>query len=429
MTFSRDQLIKMRGSSPYLALPLIPTIERDGEKFPYMVIRVEVTNDLEFKPTDERLLCRNEGEARENAKRLCEERNRAEAEKPTPCDVLEVAELIRGQEATVRVLPISQLPKFAGKAEAVENKEPDHDFLDIGHVHWEQPGVGVEAGLGTILEHDHFIEAYRLCKYHEPYPMHGALWPFGVECVEMKEDGTVKEVRFGKRWVRNTEEEARAVFEKLKAGIPRERDALLNGPKKSKEEKREDGQLEQIQKLIAAARDRQTRAAHERHRQKILDVRRAREQAQAEASQRTEQQEKERTAAQEKLFEELFPNLHAVKARLKDCRLEDVPDWKDQMRRALKIDCRRLKISSPFNQFIVTDDLVQQLNAARKAKSPARAEDIEVVLNWAAKRYAEMPQAKIARLVSSHSVNPASFGKRLTRKFGLKSNLKGRPQN
>jgi hypothetical protein len=430
LSFKRDDFMKMRGGTFYMALPLVPPIEKDGEKFPFVVLPVEVTEDLQIKQNGRDIICRNEAEARETAKLLIEEAQQELAEKPTPCDVLEMAEIIRGDEILVDVIPLTALPKADSQLLSVENPPPDKDFLDIGHAHWKQSDGSVSAGLTTIREHTPFIEAYRLCRYHQPYPAGEKLWAFGVERIRMKEDETVTEVCYGKRWLFDTEVEARDHFNKYKAGIADERNLLLNRPRKTAQEQQEDWRLEQIQKLIDAAHDPQTRAAHQRHKQEIFDARRERERQRDEARRLAEESEASLARSRESLFANLFPDFHAAKANRKNYPNENLSRWKEEMRRALAVDCRRLKIPSPFNHhFTANDEFVRRLTAAQKAKSPARAEDIEAVLNWAAKRYDEMKPKDVAEKISDVAdckLNPANFKRHRTRKLRLFAKHKGR---
>lgn len=422
--------MKMRGGTLYMVLPLVPPIEKDGEKFPFVVLPVEVTEDLQIKQNGQDIICRNEAEARETAKLLVEKTRQQLAEKPTPCDVLEMVEIIRGNEILVNIIPLTTLPKAASQSLPVENLPPDKDFLDIGHAHWKQPDGSVNAGLTTIREHTPFIEAYRLCRYHQPYSADEKLWPYGVERIRMKEDKTVTEVCYGKRWLFDTEAEARDRFNKCKAGIPDERNLLLNRPRKTAQEQQEDWRLEQIQHLIDAAHDPQSKAAHQRHKQEILDARRERERQRAEARRLTEESEAALAHSREILFADLFPDFHAAKASRTNYPSDDLSKWKEEMRRALAVDCRRLKIPSPFNHHFTTDDeFVKRLTAAQKAKTPARAEDIEAVLNWAAKGYAEMKPENVAEKISHVAdckLNPVNFKRRRTRKFRLFAKHKGR---
>lgn len=413
-----------------MALPLVPPIEKDGETFPFVVLPVEVTEDLQVRQNGQDIICRNEAEARETAKLLAEKARQQLAEKPTACDVLEIAEIIRGEEISVNIIPLSILLKAASQPRSIENPPPDKDFLDIGHAHWKQPDGNVNAGLTTIHEHTPFIEAYRLCRYHQQFVADEKPWPYGVERIRMKEDKDVMEVCDGKRWLFDRETEARAHFSKCKAGIPEERNRLLNRPRKTAHEQQEDWQLEQIQKLIDTAHDSESKAAHQRRKHEILAARSERERECAEARRVAEQSEAALARSREILFAELFPDFHAVKARLRNCPSDDLSKWKEEMRRALKVDCRRLKIPSPFNHhFTIDDEFVKRLTAAQRAKSPARAEDIEAVLNWAAKGYEEMKPEAVAEKISDVAgceLDPANFKRRRSRKFRLFAKHKGR---
>jgi hypothetical protein len=430
MNIGREDLVKIReGKVRQIVGEVIPPIQKDGNTFTFVVLPVKVDQNLKLQQMGRGIvLCQNEAQARETAKNLNDEILRQQPEPAAPCDVLESVEIIRGHEIVVDIIPLPSLPQAAGQSGSVEEIPPDREFLDIGHAHWKQPDGTVNAGLTTIREHTSFVESYRLCKYHQPYPSDGKLWPYGVERIRNAENGTEIEVEYGNRWLFATEIEAHQNFEERKTGIHKEREKLLNRPQKTQQELLEDRQLEQIQAYIDRAGDQQTKAAHQRQKQVILDARRDRENELGQARCVRERSEAETAHAREILFAELFPDLHKVKAQRERSPPADLHQWKEKMRRALKIDCRRLKIPSPFNEFIVTDELVHRLNAARKAKSPARAEDIEVVLNWVAKGYANMKQSEVAKRVSPQPVDPKNFGKRLTRKFRLRSKLKGRPE-
>ena len=430
LSFNRDDLIKMRGGTFYMVLPLVPIIEKDGKKFPFVVLPVGVAEDLQLKQNGQDIICRDEAEAHETAKLLVEKARQQLAEKPTLCNVLEIVEIIRGDEILVNIIPLTGLPKASGQSPAVENLPPDKDFLDIGHAHWKQPDGSVNAGLTTIREHTPFIEAYRLCRYHQPYLADEKLWPYGVERIRMKEDRTVTEVCCGERWLFDTEAEARDCFSKCKSGISDERNLLLNRPQKTAQEQQEDWRLEQIQKFIDAAHDPQSKSAHQRHKQEILDARSERERERAETRRLAEQSEGALAHSRAILFAKLFPDFHAAKARRKNYPSADLSRWKEEMRRALAVDCRRLKIPSPFNHHFTTDDeFVKRLTAAQKAKSPARAEDIEAVLNWVAKGYAEMKPEDVAEKISDVAgckLNPVNFKRHRTRKLRLFAKHKGR---
>jgi hypothetical protein len=428
LTFKRDELVKMRGEDHCLVMPLPSPIKKDGEIWSFVVVPVAVTDDLQMKQNGQDILCRNEAEAHQIAKSLVEKIQRQLAEQPTPCDVLEIVEIIHGDEILVDIIPLTTLPEASGQSGAVEDASPDPDFLDIGHSHWAQPDGSFNAGLTTIREHSHFIEAYRLCRYHQPYPANNNLWCYGVERIRMKLDGTVSAVCYGKRWLYNTEIEAREMFTKCKAGIPQECDTLLNRPQKSAQARLEDHQLTEIQGLIDRAHDPVAKGAHLRRKQEILQARREGERAIVQNG--PDVSEAENMRSREILFSELFPDFHALKARIKHCTPGDFPKWKEEMRRALAIDCRRLKIPSPFkHHFTIDDEFVRRLTAARSAKSPARAEDIEAVLNWASKGYDQMRSQAVAEAISvatGSKLNPVNFKRRRARKLRLFSKKTGR---
>ena len=97
----------------------------------------------------------------------------------------------------------------------------------------------------------------------------------------------------------------------------------------------------------------------------------------------------------------------------------------------MRVDCARLGIVSPFNNFALDGALAKRVARAMQARSPAKPEQIEAVLNWIARDYQTMREkdwtAEISKRINA-PVKSAGLGETISKKFGLKSKLKGRPE-
>ena len=120
-----------------------------------------------------------------------------------------------------------------------------------------------------------------------------------------------------------------------------------------------------------------------------------------------------------------------VKGRGNAVTEAQMPAHVEELKRAMRIDCARLGLTSPFHQLVMDDELTVKVANALKAKSPVKADQIEAVLSWFSRGYEKMTEKEWAAEVARQTnipVSPAGLGKTISKKFGLKSKLKGRPE-
>ncbi len=228
-----------------------------------------------------------------------------------------------------------------------------------------------------------------------------------------------------------TEETALKRYQQREIEAPKLRARLLNEPVKSAEEIKEHGTIRQIQALADGAHD---PAAKRRHLERIEEIRVVQKERTRLAAEAAAEQARQRAAEIEAfnlLMDDNFPAVAKVKAELKAANLQPTPEYWENVRRAMKIDCARLGIPSPFNQFAMDDKFAVDVTKALKSKSPLKPDQVTAVLNWVSKDYQSMKEAEWTAQVAEQIKAPGNaggLGKTISTKFGLKSKLKGRPE-
>jgi hypothetical protein len=410
-------------------------IERNGEKFGWFVYPVKFTPMGKTVNLGKQIFCRNEIETNAERDRLLamfkqeqEDRKRAETERPIPGEVLKTVEVIRGQELRIEAIPVSILPHVKGADVSASELPPDEPFIDIVHAYWRGADGSGQAALSVARDAHEFIKVFRLIRYARPVEHDGKLFSFGVELAEC--DVQLNALRVTERHFCATHQEAEESFKEKQAEAPKLRAVLLQQLPKSPQEQQECVQIQQVQALADKTHAPAAKAGHLKVISRIRDQQRERQRIKMEADEEKARLEKQQHAAFALLIGQYFPTVKEVKARMKVVAGREVPEWKEELRRAMRVDCARLGIVSPFNNFALDGALAEEVARAMQAKSPVKPDQVEAVLNWIANGYEAMPEEEWTAEVANHinlRVSPAGLAKTISKKFGLKSKLKGRP--
>jgi hypothetical protein len=408
-------------------------VERNGEKFDWFVHAFQLTPDGKPIELSKQIFCRNETEADREQKRLLaefkkekEDRERKERERPLPGVVLKVVRLIRGRSLRMDAIPISLLPHVTGTSIPASELPADKPFIDVGHAYFKGADGSGQAALSIIRETHEFVQVIRLIRYDSKVEQSGIQSSIGVEFAEC--DLELNALRVMNRWLCLAEKQGHELLKEKEREI---RARIQTKQGKTEREHRMAEQIRQIQVLADKALDSKAKAAHLRRIAAIRAEQQAlgADRAKAEAEQARIQNEQH--SAFGKLIRENFPEVSKVKAQMKGCLPEEMPRWKEQLRRAMRIDSARLGIVSPFNDFSLDGALAKEVAKAMDAKSPVKPDQIAAVLNWMAKGYDSMREEDWTADVSKQikrPVNKAGLKRTISKKFGLKSKLKGRTE-
>jgi hypothetical protein len=429
LIFTKSELESMRRHPALIIqLALDPPLVEDGETFRWRVDPIEVTDDLKIVPRGPGVLCRDDVEASREISRLQKEIIDELNERPIAGKQTVFARVIGVQRAEVECILLSQLPKGnQNKFEVtVKDLPSDKAFVDIGQARWQSMDGSDQAALAIMRSHKNLVQAYRVICFDSPVKCRdGKQRRWAVE--RLLADQQQNPIRVLKRELFPNESEAIACFEKYRKAIPEERQRLTSKPvSNNPKEESENNQLQALRRF-ARTLDPKAKAGHERRIAEIL-AERAERNAESLAKQTKSDHEIEQLAAAQRiLFKNLFPEFYQIKETRAGLSNEQ---RKEQMRRALAVDCKRLKITSPFNHgFTIDDDFLRRLNKAARARTPAKPHEIEVVLNWVAKKYNSLDAKMRAKAVSEAvgiPVAAANLKRTVARRYRLKAKLNGR---
>jgi hypothetical protein len=425
---SRRELEAVRGQEAVVMKWQPPEPEVvNGESFPFRVDKVRVLDDLRIESLGESVLCRTEEEAVREGDRLWKE----QMSKPQSCEVLDWKNITAGQHLTITMFPITQLLTIKEKSKGGGEPWAQENFKEIMQVSFvSQAGTG-QLGLSFATDFGRFTEVYRVVNYVKAVPVFGVAHFFGVERAEL--DEMQVPMRLLERNLFQTEEEAKSVFKRACENIPwvaAERAGA--SAEKIQALRAEAEQIRAIQAFVDKAHHPVAKARHQERILKIIRERAEKEAREIAAKAAEAKRNDEMTRANSILMKELFPDLYKVKERWGGVAAKDMSKYLDEMRKGLAIDCRRLGMGDPFGGLPSDHDFVSRLVSAHKAKSPVKAAQIEAVLNSRAKGYENMPEEEwtlaVERVVGE-GVSRGGLARTISEKFGLRSNLKGRPES
>lgn len=421
-------------------LKLVEPFVRDGQEYWWCVQPIKFTPEGKIVFAGDNVICRDEAEADATQQNLVtlykreeEMRLRAEAERPIPGETRGMVYVVEVHSITAEGTPLSSI-LAQGKNSTVSSESPlpDAAIVDVGNLYWKGGDNSGQAMKAVITKSVHTVNAFRLVRYTDPIQTDGRTFRYGVEYAQFAEYSPKSEVlRVMERCLVATEAEAMAMMKQKEIDAPKLRARLLNEPVKSAEELKEEATINTIQAMANGAHD---LAAKERHLKRIEAIRGAQRERTRLAAEAAAEQARDRAAevkAFNILMDENFPTVAKVKAELKVANLQPSPEYWENIRRAMKIDCARLGISSPFNHFVMDDKFTLDVTKALKSKSPIKPDQVTAVLNWVSKDYQAMKEeewtADVAEKIRA-PVKPSGLGKTISQKFGLKSKLKGRPE-
>ena len=412
-------------------------IKRAGEEFGWFVHPVKFMPDGPPKNLGVQLFCRDEEEAKFERDKIIahfrkreEDRKKEEAERPIAGEVLKSFEVGKGRAMTIEAIPVRVLPMATGAQIPASELPPDKPLVDIVHASWRGADGSSQAALSLVREKHEFMDMVRLIRYDQPVEKDGKLFAFGLEWANCELNGTARRVKFRRLFA--TEAEADAKFQNTQRDTPLLRKWVAEKAQEGSAQERQEA--ERIRQLQSLADKTHSPEAKKRHLAVIENIRaeqRERARVQAEAAAEKERLQREHDKAVHQLINEYFPTVAEVKGRFKAVTEAQMPAHVEELKRAMRIDCARLGVISPFHQLVMDDELTVKVANALKAKSPVKADQIEAVLNWFSRGYEKMTEkewtAEVARQTNI-PVSPAGLGKTISKKFGLKSKLKGRPE-
>lgn len=412
-------------------------ITRAGEEFGWFVHPVRLMPDGPPRNLGLQIFCRDEEEAKFERQKILadfrkreEDRKKDESERPIAGEVLKSFETGKGRAMTIEAIPVTELTKATGVQLPASELPPDEPLVDIVHAKWQGADGSSQAALSLVREKYEYMDVVRLIRYDKPVEYDGKLFAFGVEWAKCELNGMARRVKVRGLFV--SEAEANAKFEKTQREVPQLRRAVTKMQQEgSKQEREEAARIRQLQALADKTHSTEAKKRHLALIETIRSEQRERARVKTEAAAGEERLQREHDKAVQRLINEYFPTVAEVKGRFKAMTEAQMPVLVEELKRAMRVDCARLGVISPFHQMVVDDELAVKVANALKAKSPVKADQIEAVLNWFNRGYENMPEkewtAEVARQTNL-PVNPGGLGKTISNKFGLKSKLKGRPE-
>jgi hypothetical protein len=401
-----------------------------GVTYRWFVHPVKLVPDGPPVDLGQQTFCRDEAEALAEEKRWLsrireqeEERVRAERERPIPGKTVKGIGVVDAQKITVRGTPISLLKHYVSLPKCRSAlDELDPPFVDAGNCYW--PGNAMKAVITRVAK---TTEAFRIVEFDAPVQVVEGMFNCAVEYAEF--EPAWKVIRVMERWLCATKSDAMRVMSEKEKLIPKLRAQKLNEPAPSPEDVRDEQIIGEIQKMADKAHDPVARARHLKRIEEIRAAQKERKRVAAAAEAERAKLKREKEAVLHQLLAEYYPNVEKLK-RQNNGIGKVTPEYAEQLKRAMRIDSARLGIPSPCNPASNNDQFVLDVAKAIQAKSPFKPEQAHAVLNWFGK-YEHLPEKRWTADVAKSldvKVKPAGLGKTISKKFGLKSKLKGRPE-
>jgi hypothetical protein len=435
LRISNEDMLKLAALPVFFVTVATPKkFKVDGADCDWFVCPVRLENE-QLVNVRTPIACVSRAEADATTARLVKqhqqeeaERKRKEAEKPVPGATLRFLQLANVRRATISGTPLC-LIKPEKKLVAGSSETTDEHFDDVVNAYWKSVDGTQHAMKAMFRKDEDCVDGFRMIRYAEAIRIDGKAFSFGVERAELNMKGQA--MRVAERWPCETEAAAAKLFAQKEKEAPSLRAKMLGEQPKSAAEQKEELIISELLQLAKRAHDLNAKARHLKRIEEIRADQAERKRAAGAAVAEKAKAEKEKQSAFDKLLDENFPAVANVKTLLAIALEADKPALREKLRRAMREDCARLGIPSPVQQFMMDDEFTLNVAKAVKSKSPFKPAQVVAVLNWVAKGYESMPEKEWASEVEKQikmPVNAAGLGKTISKKFGLKSKLKGRPE-